>query len=306
MNQTEVDDIVQIRIAKLKEEYPGYDFYPVKFSSGKIENGNPFWLLRVVFYENKVGVGQSFPSGNSPMKDRRNIEEVQFNENSNDGNIFTVVEEQPVPEGGMRAFYEYVQKELKYPEQAKNQGIEGRVFVQFVVDRDGSITDVQTIRGIGGGCDEEAVRVIANSPKWVPGKQRGETVKVRMILPITFSIGPKITENGQTVTAREVQAGETERPMPEGGMKAFYDYVQKELKYPEQAKNQGIQGRVYVQFVVDKDGSITDVKTIRGIGGGCDEEAVRLITNSPKWVPGKQQGETIEVTMTLPVTFRLD
>jgi TonB family protein len=217
-----------------------------------------------------------------------------------------VVEEQPVPEGGMRAFYEYVQKELKYPEQAKNQGIEGKAYIQFVVDRDGSITDVQTIRGIGGGCDEEAVRVIANSPKWVPGKQRGETVKVRMILPITFSIGPKITENGQTVTAREVQAGETERPMPEGGMKVFYDYVQKELKYPEQAKNQGIQGRVYVQFVVDKDGSITDVKTIRGIGGGCDEEAVRLITNSPKWVPGKQQGETIEVTMTLPVTFRLD
>ena len=89
----------------------------------------------------------------------------------------------------MGAFYEFVQKKLKYPSQARRMGIEGKVFVQFVVDKAGNITEVTTVRGIGAGCDEEAVRVIKDSPQWKPGKQRGKSVKVRMILPITFKLG---------------------------------------------------------------------------------------------------------------------
>jgi len=103
--------------------------------------------------------------------------------------IFTIVEDQPAPKGGMAAFYEYVGKKLKYPAQARRMGIEGKVFVEFVVDKDGTITDVKAIKGIGAGCDEEAIRVIQSSPKWNPGKQRGRPVKVRMILPITFKLG---------------------------------------------------------------------------------------------------------------------
>ena len=103
--------------------------------------------------------------------------------------IFTIVEDQPAPKGGMAAFYEYVGKKLKYPAQARRMGIEGKVFVEFVVDKDGTITDVKAIKGIGAGCDEEAIRVIQASPKWNPGKQRGRPVKVRMILPITFKLG---------------------------------------------------------------------------------------------------------------------
>ena len=68
-------------------------------------------------------------------------------------------------------------------------GIEGKAFVQFVVDKDGTLTEVQAVKGIGAGCDEEAVRVIQGAPKWKPGKQRGRAVKVRMILPITFKLG---------------------------------------------------------------------------------------------------------------------
>jgi protein TonB len=89
----------------------------------------------------------------------------------------------------MAEFYDYVQRNLKYPAQAKRIGIQGKVFVQFIVAPDGSLTDVTAVKGIGGGCDEEAVRVIINSPKWSPGKQRGQAVNVRMILPITFKLG---------------------------------------------------------------------------------------------------------------------
>ena len=77
---------------------------------------------------------------------------------------------------------------LEYPDQARKMGIEGKVFVQFVVDKDGSITEVKAIKGIEAGCDDEAVRVLENSPVWIPGRQNGQPVKVRMILPITFKI----------------------------------------------------------------------------------------------------------------------
>lgn len=105
------------------------------------------------------------------------------------GDIFTIVEDQPQFEGGMKAFYQYITSKLQYPGQARQQGIEGKVFVQFVVEKDGSLSNVNTVKGIGAGCDEEAVRVLKESPKWKPGLQRGRAVKVRMILPITFKLG---------------------------------------------------------------------------------------------------------------------
>lgn len=107
----------------------------------------------------------------------------------NNKEIFTIVEDQPEPIGGMTPFYEYVQNNLKYPAKARKMGIEGKVFVQFVVDQDGKLTDVQSVKGIGGGCDEEAVRVIRESLPWNPGQQTGIKVNVRMILPITFKLG---------------------------------------------------------------------------------------------------------------------
>lgn len=103
--------------------------------------------------------------------------------------IFTVVEESAAPIGGMQAFYEYVGKKMKYPAQAKRMNIEGRVFVEFVIEKDGSLTDIKTIKGIGGGCDQEAERVIQAAPKWKPGKQRGKPVRQKMVLPIMFKLG---------------------------------------------------------------------------------------------------------------------
>ena len=103
--------------------------------------------------------------------------------------VFLVVEESAAPQGGMQAFYEYVGKKLKYPAQARRMGIEGKVFVEFVINRDGSVQDVKAIKGIGAGCDEEAVRVIQSAPSWKPGKQRGKPVRQRMVLPITFKLG---------------------------------------------------------------------------------------------------------------------
>ncbi|MFC3417660.1 energy transducer TonB [Algoriphagus hitonicola] len=102
--------------------------------------------------------------------------------------IFDVVETQPTPPGGMSGWNEYLRKNLKYPTQARRMGIEGTVIVVFVINTDGSIQDVDVLRGIGGGCDEEAIKVVQNAPKWEPGKQRGRPVRTRMRLPIRFAL----------------------------------------------------------------------------------------------------------------------
>lgn len=120
------------------------------------------------------------------------IEEMVFEEapeEETSDEIFMVVEDQPEPEGGLAAFYKFVGDNLDYPAQARRMGVEGKVFVQFVVDKDGSLTDVKAVKGIGAGCDEEAVEIVKSSPKWKPGKQRGKAVRVRMIIPITFKLG---------------------------------------------------------------------------------------------------------------------
>jgi protein TonB len=102
--------------------------------------------------------------------------------------IFDVVETQPSPQGGMAGWNQYLSKNLKYPTQARRMGIEGTVIVVFVINVDGSIQDVEVLRGIGGGCDEEAVKVVKEAPKWEPGKQRGRAVRTRMRLPIRFKL----------------------------------------------------------------------------------------------------------------------
>src|SRR5262245_17694154 len=98
-------------------------------------------------------------------------------------------EQSAEPKGGFAAFYKYVGDNFKYPPQARRIGIEGRVFVEFVINKDGMLTEVKAVKGIGAGCDEEAVRVIQSAPPWNPGKQRGKPVRQRYTLPIIFKLG---------------------------------------------------------------------------------------------------------------------
>lgn len=116
------------------------------------------------------------------------IVEVEEEEEVAEEQIFMVVETQPSFPGGPAKMYEYLGKKMKYPSIAKDNNIQGRVYVSFVVEKDGSITDVKVLRGIGGGCDEEAIRVVKGMPSWSAGKQRGKAVRVRFNLPIVFKL----------------------------------------------------------------------------------------------------------------------
>jgi periplasmic protein TonB len=103
-----------------------------------------------------------------------------------DTEIFVIVEEMPMFPGGESARIEYLSRNLRYPKLAMEIGIEGSVFLRFVVMEDGSIADVVLVRGIGGGCDEEAIRAVKSMPRWIPGKQRGVPVKVYFNMPVRF------------------------------------------------------------------------------------------------------------------------
>jgi TonB family protein len=102
--------------------------------------------------------------------------------------IFDVVEDSPSFPGGMEAWNEFLANNLKYPEQARKMGIEGTVYLVFEIRKDGSVENIEILRGIGAGCDEEAIRIVKESPNWIPGKQRGHVVNVRMRVPIKFQL----------------------------------------------------------------------------------------------------------------------
>jgi protein TonB len=102
--------------------------------------------------------------------------------------VFMVVEETATPINGMESFYKFASENLKYPGQARRMNVEGKVFVEFIVAKDGTLTNIKIVKGIGAGCDEEAIRILELAPKWKPAKQRGKPVKQRIVLPIFFKL----------------------------------------------------------------------------------------------------------------------
>ncbi|MBP5526852.1 MAG: energy transducer TonB [Bacteroidales bacterium] len=124
--------------------------------------------------------------------DTKNIEitpvKIEDEEEEEDVQIFTVVENDPEFPGGMEALYKYLRENIKYPQLARDNNITGKVYVTFVVERDGSIANPRVLKDIGGGCGAEAIRVVKSMPKWTPGKQRGKSVRVQFNLPVSFNL----------------------------------------------------------------------------------------------------------------------
>ncbi len=239
--------------------------------------------------------------------------------------VYEVVEIQPSPAGGMAGWNKYLSENLRYPPNAQLKGIEGTVIVAFVVNTDGTTTDIQILRSVGGGCDEEVIRIVQGSPKWNPGMQRGTPVRTRMRLPLRFMLGGTDTSRDSTEVslnavplppATDGQDSSQEGaalffdvvdtpPSPVGGFEAWSRHLSENLTYPTSARMKGIQGTVLVSFIVNTDGTIEGIELVQGIGGGCDEEAIRIIKSSPSWTPGMIKGKAVRTRMKIPIGFRL-
>jgi len=116
------------------------------------------------------------------------VEIAEEEEEVDEEEIFQIVEDMPTFPGGDAALYKFIQKYTRFPQIAVDAGIQGKVYVSFVIDKDGKVIDVKVVRGIGGGCDKEAIRVIKKMPAWKPGKQRGKPVKVSYTVPVFFKL----------------------------------------------------------------------------------------------------------------------
>ena len=228
--------------------------------------------------------------------------------------VFTVVEVMPEFPGGQGALLKFLATNVRYPESAVKNGIEGRVSCSFVVGKGGAISEAEVIRGVSPELNEEALRVINSMPVWSPGKQRGKVVNVKYTVPVTFRLSGGKKKASSRIVQRQIKEVDTSgrvftvvQQMPEfpGGQASLLKYLATRIKYPAIAQENGIQGRVSCSFVVDTDGSLKNIEVIRGIDPSLDREAVRVIREMPKWNPGVQNNMAVAVKYTVPVTFRL-
>ena len=228
--------------------------------------------------------------------------------------VFTIVEKQPEFPGSSDALVNFLEANLKYPDEARNANAKGRVVVSFIVNRDGSLEDFQWEHdfGLGHGCAEEAIRVAKLMPNWIPGSQSGRTQRVKYRQVIWFPVA----ENRKWLLKKQFDRSVIHPVPPDekfvnyerhpefpGGMTALESFLRQHVQYPGEAAKAKVQGRVFVNFVIDTLGQVGQVRVLKGLGYGCDEEAIRVLKFMPNWIPGQQRGKKVNVEYNLPILF---
>ncbi len=223
--------------------------------------------------------------------------------------------------GGIQKFYDFFGSTLKYPNPAVENNIQGTLYVGFVIEKDGSLTDIKLNgRKLGYGTDEEAIRVVKLSRKWNPGMVDGKAVRVQYNIPVKFALANK-KPNPTTAMAKTTPVMSNIRveentiydhvsmetpPTYPGGIAELYKFLISNMVYPKAAAEAKVKGTAYVTYTIEKDGSVTDVKVEgRKLGAGLDEEAIRVVKLSKKWNPGMQNGKPVRVKYNIPVKFTM-
>ena len=207
-----------------------------------------------------------------------------------------------MPEGGYQAYSQILKTELKYPDEAKNAGVEGTVYIRFIVDEAGATSDFHSVKeSIGYGLEEEAIRVL-KTVTFEPAVRNGERVASSHVLPVRF----RLASNNEVVQVKNLpnNTDVIEAEPVEGGEKAHRMLMSK-MAYPEEAKAEGKEGDVYLQFKVLPDGSTTEYTVILGeTGYGFPEEAIRLL-KTVEWKPATMNGKPISSMQVWPIRFKL-
>lgn len=222
---------------------------------------------------------------------------------SEDDTPFLVAEEMPLFQGkDLNTFRTWVQSQIRYPAEALKRGIEGRVVLSFIVERDGSVSTIELLQSPDRILSEEARRVVSSSPKWTPGRQNGHLVRVRYMLPVDFST-PKKETAAQSTAAQK--PGLASMQFEIGNLNAFRSWAMQRLRYPAGAREQQTEGSVVATFTVGRDGRVDDIRIAGKPDPQLAEEVRRVVKASPAWSPATRNGEATTVTVTLPVSFRI-
>ena len=211
----------------------------------------------------------------------------------------------------------HIGKNFRYPQEAQEKGIQGRVNIMFVIQKDGSIGNVR-MRSPDKILEAEAARIISLLPKMAPGEHKGKKVRVPFSIPITFKlqgqdeIGTRKNDDGTVDVPFAIIEKVPVYPGCEdaGDMRACFNqmlqrHIGKNFRYPELAQEMGIQGRVHVLFIIQEDGSIGNVR-LRGPDKLLEDEAARIISLLPQMIPGEHRGEKVRVPFSIPITFKLE
>jgi TonB family protein len=209
------------------------------------------------------------------------------------------VDAQPEFPGGMEILFQYLAGQIIYPSEAKNAKAEGTVILKFMVNEDGSITDIQQVEGTTVAHPSlltESIRVVQAMPKWKPAVKDGKVVRTTFTLPIKFKLDNEPTQ---------ISNNEIKEPGFPGGEAELNAFLTKNIKYPEAAKLEKVEGQVVITFVIETDGSLSSFMVIKSPSQALSDELIRVLKLSPKWNPGMANGEAKRLRYTLPFKFKL-
>ena len=212
----------------------------------------------------------------------------------------------------------HISKNFRYPKEAHDQGIQGRVSAIFMITDGGAITNIKT-RGPAKVLEDEVERILNRLPDMVPGEHEGKKVNVMFSVPVTFKL-----DSDEVVSKAQVSTFETDGKVPFATVdevpvfpgcenadnkrkcfnKAMQKHISKNFNYPQEAQDKGVQGRVSTMFTISENGSIQNVR-MRGPDQLLEKEAARIIARLPKMIPGKHKGKAVGVPYSIPITFKL-
>ena len=218
--------------------------------------------------------------------------------------------------GGIDKFSEFVRGQFNYSKVKKS----GRMIASFTIDVDGSLKNIKLVEMIDVDSGVELIRVLNKCPKWEPAKRGGKPISIEIKYPMVFN--SKLPENqtkddrktdvaskdnSHTETAANNESGEVFnlekiefKPRYAGGITTFYKFIAENFRVPEE---EGLSGKIMVSFIVETDGSLSNIKVLKDIGYGSGAEAIRVLKKSPKWMPGKQNGKPVRVEYTMPISI---
>ena len=218
--------------------------------------------------------------------------------------------------GGPLEFRRVFEQEVIYPESALKEDKEGKVELRFLVMPDGSTADLKVWKSASPELDAEAIRIF-RLLLWKPTIFEGKAVKSYYVLKFNFDPGKykrickrrgyekPVLSRPSIDTSMVIYDKPDTMPVYPQGPYALADFIAKSLQYPKPAVLQNLQGTVLLSFVVEPSGLMTNIGVAKGVGGGCNEEAIRVLEQI-KWLPGIKDGKAVRVGMTIPVHFKLD
>ena len=230
-----------------------------------------------------------------------------------------VIAEMPEFPGGMEKLIQFIEENTHLPKCVTDGKVQGRSVIEMVVEKDGTLSDFKVVRSLHKDCDSEAIRVLKSMPRWKPARLRGKTVRMQYTVPVQFK--PKQQKEVVDTQVHNCVPSEPQGPidpeeevfdkdyfeeMPEfpGGMEKFLQFIEENIHLPKCVIAAQVKGRSIIEFVVEKDGTVSDFKVVRSLHKDCDEEAIRVLKTMPKWKPGTERGKPVRVKYTVPVQFK--